>query len=141
MSTCIHVFLCSYLSVVVLFSAGCTQVKQVQNLDQLLVLKDYADEKDSQEKWVTEQAEKFKELAAAVENKSVNSFKDKESIRQQFGEPVLQEDIVENNIPVQRWLYRHPIQKLAEDRVYLYFDNKDQLVKAEHVVPSLDGQK
>ena len=124
-----------------LLMCGCTQVKQVQNLDTLLVLKDYADEKEAQEKWVTEAVEKFKELIAAVEEHTVNNFKDKESIRQRFGQPVLQEDVFENNVLVQRWLYRHPIHKLADDRVYLYFDSKDQFIKAEHIVPTLDDQK
>lgn len=136
--TCVRVYLCSCFLV---FASGCAQVKQIQNLEPLLTLKGYADEKDAQEKWVLKENENFNALALSVKDQSINRFKDKESIRQQFGDPVLIEELTENNNPIQRWLYRHPIQKLATDRVYLYFDSNDQLLRSEYIISSSDDQK
>ena len=123
-----------------LFLAGCTQVKQIQNLDPLLTLKAYSDEKDGQEKWVNEEAKRFDNLLKAVMSDSIDPASTKDSILQNYGEPVVIDHFKEHNSIVERWLYRHPIQKLASDRIYFYFDANGNLLRHDHVVPSIDGQ-
>ena len=118
-----------------LFS-GCAQVKQLQNLDPLLTLKGYSDEKEAQEKWVVQEAGKFDSLVAAVQDKSAEHFSSQEAFLRRFGEPVLIEHLNEEGMLIERWLYRHPIQKLATDRVYIFFDQNGQLLRCEHAVPS-----
>ena len=130
-------FLSMLLLAVIL--SGCTQVKQLQNLDPLLTLKGYSDEKEGQEKWVSQEVKRFENILAAVKDKSVEHFSTQESFRQQFGEPVLVEHIPEGNTSIERWLYRHPIQKLATDRVYIFFDSNGHFLRYEHVTPSVNG--
>jgi hypothetical protein len=137
MCTCVRVYLCSYL----IFLTGCTQLKQVQNLDQLLVLKEYSEEKEAQGKWIEQETENFNGILAAVRDGSIKNSPDRESIREQFGDPVIIENIEKDNAPVEQWLYRHPLQKLAFERVYLYFDSNGRLVRYEIVTPPNDGQK
>lgn len=116
--------------------SGCTQIKQIQNLDPLLTLKDFSDEKDDQARWVDGELQRFEGLMAAVQGGSIKEVTTKGSLREQFGAPVLADFVMENNRSVERWLYRHPIQKLAADRVYFYFDADGRILRFEHVGPS-----
>jgi hypothetical protein len=128
----------SMLLITVILS-GCTQVKQLQNIDPLLTLKGYSDEKEDQEKWIAQEAKRFENIVAAVKDKSVEHFSTQESFRQQFGEPVLIEHIPDGTASIERWLYRHPIQKLATDRVYIFFDSNGRFLRYEHIVPPVNG--
>ena len=125
----------------VIVAGGCTQLKQVQNLDELLVLKDYADERDSQEKWVAQEEKRFQSLLAEVEQGTLARDAGRDAIAAKFGEPVVKESVPDSDRPVERWLYRHPIQKLANDRVYLYFDDQGHLLRYEHVTPPSKAQQ
>lgn len=124
----------------VLFLSGCTQLKQVQNLDELLTLKDFSDEKDSQQKWIDREVARFELLLTAIDDGSVKSLANQDAVRERFGDPVVVDEVQENNFPAQRWLYRHPIQKLASDRVYFFFDDNGRLLRYERVVPSRHDQ-
>lgn len=124
---------------VVCIFTGCTQVKQLQNIDPLLALKGYSDEKEDQEKWIVQEVQKFENILAAVKNKSIAQYSTQESFRQQFGEPVLIEHIMDGNASIERWLYRHPIQKLATDRVHVFFDLNGHLLRYEHIVLPVNG--
>lgn len=110
---------------------GCTQVKQLQNLDPLLTLKDFSDEKDEQAKWVEGELVKFHKLIASIDDGSIKKYTTQESIRQEFGEPVVIDHLREKDTTLERWLYRHPIQKLATERVYFYFDTDGRFVRFE----------
>ena len=117
-----------------------TQVKQFQNLDELLTLKDYSDEKEAQGKWIAQEAQRFELVATAVKDGSIKDFSTQGSIREHFGDPVLIEHVQEGSASVERWLYRHPIQKLASDRVYIFFNSDGNFLRFENVVPSGNGQ-
>ncbi len=119
---------------------GCAKVGQLQHLDELLTLKAYSDEKDAQQKWVGEENKRFERLLAAVQNDSIQRYASRDAILKDFGSPVLTDIVEDKSQSLDRWLYRHPIQKFATDRVYLYFDSNDRLVKFEHVPSSSDGQ-
>ena len=123
-----------------LILAGCAQVKQIQNLDPLLTLKSYSDEKEEQEKWVSLEEKKFEVLLTAVSSKSIDQASTDDSVLQSFGEPVLVDHIKENDIVIDRWLYRHPIQKLSRQRVYFYFNPDGRLIRYEQVVTPLNEQ-
>lgn len=120
---------------------GCAQVKQVQNLDELLTLKEYSEEKGAQEKWIEEEAAKFDRILAAAQDGSIKSVATQPLILERFGDPVLKEHTELDNKSVERWLYRHPIQKLAFEKVYLFFDADGRLLKYELITPPNDGQK
>lgn len=120
--------------------AGCTQVKQLQNLDPLLTLKDFSDEKDSQQKWVDQEVARFELLLAAIDDGTIKDLATQEALRERFGDPVVVDQVQENNLTAQRWLYRHPIQKLASDRVYFFFDAEGHLLRSQRVIPSAHDQ-
>jgi len=119
--------------------SGCAQARQIQNLDPLLTLKGYSDEKKDQERWVSQEAKRFENIVAAVKDRSVENFSTQESFRQQFGEPVLVEHIPDGNASMERWLYRHPIQKFATGRVYAFFDLNGHLLRCEHSALFVNG--
>lgn len=132
--SCVFVLLCSQLT-------GCTQLKQVQHLEPLLTLKDYSDENQAQGEWIDQEEAKFGLILEAARDGSIKSFHTKESVREQFGDPVVIENTERNSLPVEQWLYRHPIQKLAFEKVYLFFGADERLVRYEIVTPPNDGQK
>ena len=129
-----------FLFLLVTIASGCTQVKQFQNLDELLVLKDYSDEKEAQGKWIDQETKRFELILAAAKDGSIKDFSTQRTMREHFGVPVLIEHVQEGGASVERWLYRHPIQKLASDRVYIFFNSDGNLLRFENVVPSSDGQ-
>jgi hypothetical protein len=118
---------------ITLVSCGCMQLKAVPHMDELLRIKDYSDEKDAQAKWIEGEVNTFERLLTSVRNGSIKSYPDHNAVAAEFGKPVLAEEVQDAGQTVSRWLYRHPIQKLATDRVYLYFDAGGQLVKSEHI--------
>jgi hypothetical protein len=120
---------------IALFSAGCMQVKALPHMDELLMLKGYSEEKDAQIKWVEGRKQVFEQLVSVVKDGSIKNYPSQESVVQAFGDPVLSDRIQQDNQPVTRWLYRHPIQKFATDRVYLYFNADGHLLKSE-LIPS-----
>ncbi len=130
----------AYLCLLVVLFCGCTQIKQIQNLDPLLTLKDFSDEKDSQQKWVDQEVERFELLLAAFDDGSIKSLTTQDALRERFGDPVVVDQIQENSFPAQRWLYRHPIQKLASQRIYFFFDANGHLLRSERVSPSVHEQ-
>lgn len=136
MSTCVRVYMCACVLFFIFSLTGCTQIKQLQNLDPLLTLKDFSDEKDDQAKWVDEELQRFEGLMAAVQDGSIKDVTDKGSFLERFGDPVVIDNIMESNISIERWLYRHPIQKLATDRVYFFFDADGRLLRFERVGPT-----
>ena len=118
------------------FLGGCMQVKALPHMDELLTLKDYSDEKDGQAKWVEERQKVFEQLLSAVKDGSVKNYPSQDAVTAQFGRPVLSESVQDQGRSLTRWLYRHPIQKFATDRVYLYFTSDGHLKKSEHVPAS-----
>lgn len=116
--------------------AGCTQLKQLQHLDPLLTLKDFSDEREGQAQWVEEKTKKFEELLAAVQEGSISKTETKESLSERFEQPIVIDHVNDQGYPVERWLYRHPIQKLAADRVYFYFNADGRFLRFERVPPA-----
>jgi len=121
------------LAILVAFSAGCMQAKALPHMNELMTLKAYSEERDDQSKWVEGRQKAFNLLLASVKDGSIKDYSGRDSILQAFGEPVVKETIEDPDGPVTRWLYRHPIQKYATDRVYLYFTSDGRLVKSEHI--------
>jgi len=118
------------------FLSGCMQLKALPHMDELLTLKDYSDEKDGQAQWVGERQKAFEQLLSAVKDGSIKNYPSQDAVTAQFGQPVLSESVQDQGRSLTRWLYLHPIQKFATDRVYLYFTSDGHLLKSEHVQSS-----
>jgi hypothetical protein len=119
--------------VIAILSSGCTQLKALPHLDQVMTLKDYSEEKDAQAKWIDGENKKFERLLTIVKNGSISGYPDQNSVLTEFGKPVVSESVQDAGSTATRWLYRHPIQKSATDRVYLYFDADGQMIRSEHI--------
>ena len=113
--------------------SGCTQMKQIQHLDELLTLKDYSDEKDGQEKFVNESVKNFQLLAQMTDDGTIEQYKTGKEIIKAFGRPLASKNIVREGKIFYQWLYRHPILSKAKSRVYLYLTPENRLVHWEHL--------
>jgi hypothetical protein len=120
---------------VLLTLGGCMQAKALPHMDELLVLKAYSDEKEAQRSWVGAENQKFERLLITVKDKSIKSYADQDAVLTEFGPPVISDHVKENDQTLTRWLYRHPIQRFATDRVYLYFSPDGHMLKSE-LIPS-----
>ena len=108
----------------VLILAGCAALN---NLDELLTLKDLAVDRDLQDKTVAEQNKQFEKLSEAIKSNAIKEYPNKKSCQREFGPPVYSTQLVQNGEHLERWLYRYAIQKTAKEKIYLYFDESNQL--------------
>ena len=120
------------LGFVILF-LGCAKL---EHLDQLLILKDFSEERDAQEKFIQAELKRFERVAQAVEDGSIAKYETGAQIIQAFGRPMASLMITRDEKPFQQWLYRHPIQAQAKTRVYLYLSSDSRLVHWERVLSS-----
>jgi len=121
---------------IVFVGLGCTQVKQLGHIDQLLMLKGYSDEQDDMRKYVEEQDEKFDKLVKFVEEDNLDLSWSQDQIINEFGDPIFKEDINKNSKSKekakQRWVYRYAKQYVGGQKVCLYFDDSGNLKSWEH---------
>jgi len=112
--------------------SGCAPL---EHLDQLSVMGDYAREKENQERLVGSNNDHYDVLIKAIVQGNISYYKDKTTFVNTFGDPILKKDIPGGS---QQWLYRYAILSTARDKVYVYFDNHDRLIKWEKIpCPSL----
>ena len=107
--------------------SGCAPL---EHLDQLAVMGEYSREKDNQCRLVASINDHYDALTRAIAQGSISYYKDKSSFVNAFGGPILKRDW---NDGAQQWLYRYAILSTAHDKVYVYFDNHNHLVKWEKV--------
>jgi len=116
-----------YLLVMFLSLSGCNAL---EHLDALSVLGDYSREKDDQHRLVKSTNAGYDALTEVMASGHIREYKDKSSFLYAFGEPILKKDMPGGS---QQWLYRYAILATAKDKVYVYFDQHDQLMKWEKV--------
>lgn len=114
------------LLIFLLLFCGCAKLA---NLQELLTLKDYSDAGEQTDKYIEKQNKCFESLITAVSDNSIKQFMTKRAVVKKFGPPILREPAVVNNQDAERWLYRYPVKFMNSDKVYLYFDVKDDLVE------------
>ena len=110
--------------------SGCAKLAHLQ---ELLTLKDVADNHAFQKKYVHQQNDNFKKLLEAVQNNSLTNGSDTISITKTFGDPILTKEIERDGQNLQRWLYRRADKLYNAEKVYLYFDSTGKLVNWEHI--------
>lgn len=112
------------LLIVCVFFSGCAKLKY---LKQLLTLKEMSEEGEAQTELVNSNNSLFDELKEAVESEEIKNFQTKEDIISRFGEPVYEG--TQQSKPGLTFLsYRYSTLYLKSDKVYLYFDNENNLV-------------
>lgn len=74
----------------------------------------------------------FNMLIADIEKRNIKIGAKYNDILRRYGEPVLIWNTEAPSLISKKLLYRKPVDYFSTDRVYLYFDNSDALVKLEH---------
>ena len=113
---------------------GCAKLS---HLPQLLTLKAYSENKDEQQDYVQKHDTNFEKLLKAVADNSLAQDKDKKSVLREFGDPILTQRLVRDNVTVDRLLYRYATKYFDSEKVYIYFDKKGKLLDWKHVVPKV----
>lgn len=113
-----------------LLLSGCSKVS---HLDQLLTLKDLADEQEELNKYIDQQDKNFDRMLEEVKAGTLDQYSNKQKILRTFGEPVFARDVIEEGHGLESWLYRYTTQYFGTEKVYLYFDSEGNLVKSEYV--------
>ena len=116
----------------ILIVSGCAQLS---HLDQLLTLKAISDNRDLQHKFVKKQDKNFSALLVAIKDNSIQKFTAKKQFLKQFGPPVIAHPDVWDGKPCELWLYRYAVKYLSSEKVYLYFDEQENLLSWERVEP------
>ena len=109
---------------------GCAKVS---HLDQLLTLKDLADEQVQLGQYVQEQDQNFELMLEEVKAGTLSRHSNKRNIQRAFGDPVYARNVTEDDQELESWLYRYATQYFGVEKVYLYFDLDGNLVKSEYV--------
>jgi len=107
--------------------SGCAPL---EHLDQLAVMGEYSREKDNQCRLVASINDHYDALTRVIAQGHIGDYKDKASWLHSFGDPILKRDLGRGT---EQWLYRYAILSTAHDKVYVYFDNHNHLVKWEKV--------
>ena len=131
---CALVLLCSCAF---LFS-GCSFVKKVQHMPQLLTLKRYSESQDKIAKEMEEQNRLFDEMAAEIEQGTF-SYQTARQVRRRFKDPVFRREAEYHGQMLEQWLYRHG-KDFSGDKVYFYFDGKGNLAGRDYVKETTEEQ-
>jgi len=110
--------------------SGCTKVKHI---DQLLTLKALADEQTRMGKYVDERDKQFEQMLAEMEAGTLDQHANKRKIVRIFGDPIYVRNAEENGKSLEVWLYRYATEFFDSEKIYLYFDSDDNLVKSEYM--------
>ena len=109
-----------------LLLSGCSKVR---HLDQLLTLKDLADEQTRLGHLVEEQDRNFDRMLEEAEAGTLDQYNTKAEFRKEFGVPVFTRIVQGEEEELEIWLYRYAIEYFGAAKVYLTFDPEDYLVE------------
>jgi len=102
-------------------------------MDQLLTLKNLADEQGQLNDYIKEQDQKFERLVDEIRMGQLDHYADKSEIVKVFGDPIYVRTVVKNGQELESWLYRYSTEFFGAEKVYLYFDRSGELVISEYL--------
>lgn len=112
----------------VVLAAGLCGCSVLNHMDQLMIMGDYARDKNVQNKVVDNIKVNYDALVTAIHSGKIKNYPDQTSILTNFGEPIEKRVINVQGQDQDRWLYREAIPQKAKDKVYLYFDRQGKLI-------------
>ena len=112
-----------------LIVSGCSKVS---HLDQLLTLKDLADEQEQMGKQIQAQDQKFEMMLDEMKAGTLNQYANKSKISRAFGGPIYMKTVQQDDHWRDVWLYRYAGKFFGSEKIYLYFDADDNLVGSEY---------
>ena len=116
----------------VVFLTGCSVTN---NLEEIKRLQAVGDSQEQIQNDVEAQDQVFAQMLNAYEFNQLADYKTKQQIVGAFGKPLGRWDINEGDLST-KWLYRQSANFFHSDKLYLYFDQDDQLRKIEFVPAS-----
>jgi len=99
--------------------------------ESLKTLKSVGDSQDEIEVYLAKQIQLFNKLLIDLKNKDLKLGISEANFIYIYGEPVLSKKLTQPPGGI-KLLYRHPTEYFKSDRVYLYFDQKDNLIRWEY---------
>ncbi len=99
--------------------------------ESLKTLKSVGDSQDEIEAYLARQIKLFNKLLTNLKDEALKPGISKKRFIQIYGEPILSEEVAGLRGGV-KFLYRHPTEYFKSDRVYLYFDKGENLVRWEY---------
>lgn len=111
---------------IAVFIAGCSTVGGLDRLKALSL------SRDDQEATIKEQDQKFMRLLNDFSSGKIEKGATKDKIIQAYGEPILIKELKKDSSVEQEWMYRHPAQFFGSEKVFLYFNSKDELVDSRY---------
>lgn len=110
--------------------SGCAKIK---HLDQLLTLKSLADEQTRMGEYVKEQDQKFDLMLEEMKAGTLDQYLTKRKIVRTFGDPIYARNVHKDDVELEVLLYRYAAEFFGTEKIYLYFDSDENLVKSEYV--------
>ena len=117
-----------FLLILVFSSLGC---QSLQKMDELLTLKDLAEDQEGIDQYVESQDALFKQMHEACGSAEFVQLQTKAEFGEKYGEPVYVEQGAGQTEWFSKWLYRKTVDYFGTERVVLYFDKDGNLVKYE----------
>lgn len=98
----------------------------------LLRLKSLRDNQIDIQRYIERQERLFEVLVEDIKNSRLDTGLSSLIIVKKYGEPVLVRENKEECPSCRVFLYRRPVDYFSSDKVYLYFDDKDELSSWEY---------
>jgi hydroxymethylpyrimidine pyrophosphatase-like HAD family hydrolase len=105
----------------------------VSHKNELLTLKGLGDEQVEMNKQVEEQNQRFERMLEEQKAGTLNLYLSKGKIVRTFGEPIYVKNVTQDDQDLELWMYRYATQFFGSEKVYLYFDSNEHLVKSEFI--------
>ena len=116
-------------------TSGCSMVKKIQHMSQLLTLKHYSEEQEAIAQDVDEQNRLFEELLQEIKTGKF-VYQSLREIEQRFGPPVFIRPSEYQGQPAEQRLYRRS-RDFSGRKVYMYFDGEGKLIGFEQTKNSI----
>lgn len=117
----------------IIASAGCLSISKYKAISNL---KRYGDSQKEIENYIKKQAEAFGRLKQDCTSGQLKKGTSQHKIISLYGEPILSKPIPNDENLKELLLYRHPTQYFSTDKIYLYFDQRNNLYSWELVLTS-----
>lgn len=98
----------------------------------LLLLKSLRDNQVDIQRYIERQEKLFEVLVKDIKTSRLSTGLPSSIIIKKYGEPVLIRENKEECPSCRVFLYRRPVDYFSSDKVYLYFDSKDELSSWEY---------
>lgn len=113
-----NIFFVAGISVCAFMASSCAVIN---NLDEVLTLKEYSDERDGIQADVIATDVRVDKLLMRVRSKASFEAYDRRKFVEEFGMPLLVRQVFRDGQAQESWLYRYALNKKDIPKVYVFF--------------------